>query len=190
MRSKNFAVTLPSTSANLAATIFSSSYKVTFVIFLYDISRNRLGKDMHTHMSLLNESRANIIPLTTFWDRLANDQEGVAREKYLKSRYKIFQKAGQHLGRDVQDKSKPPHPSFLDPVSVASNLFEFGPPHMGSIEPSPSIDPEKFPVASSSLTSLSQGQQVDRGLTEARNRTFRRLVMSLCSCCSAHCISQ
>lgn len=96
----------------------SNPQRITFVVFLYDITKNRLGKDLSNHMSLLMGSK-NVVLVTTFWDRLDSHSEGTMRENYLKSQYDIFQQAG-HLGRDEQQQ---PSPDYLNPFCFVANIL-------------------------------------------------------------------
>lgn len=96
----------------------SSEYRRIYMIFLYNVSRTRIGKDMHTHMILLESALHNqkIIFGTTFWDRLDDDTEGQDREVQLKSRFQIFQSGLViRVGRDGGSKllEKLEHPSSL-----------------------------------------------------------------------------
>lgn len=82
-------------------------------------------------MNILDDSGMDIVLVTTFWDRLKEQDVGTARETDLKSRFNIFHKAGPHLGRDGSPLKRP-LPKFLDPYNFISNLLI-----------SPSISPSK-----------------------------------------------
>lgn len=145
------------------------------VIFLYDITKNRLGKEMQTHLSRMSEEAgcSSVVLVTTFWDSVFSDEEeyAVKREEQLKTRFSMFQTC-RRLGRDADHQSRP---GLVHPTSIISELLAAAKPEPSQPTPasalgaSTQVTVDHVALASASSTSASVSHATPSPVAVTRN---------------------